>query len=329
MDISSLLSAYPGTHIVQAFFHSLVAAVIVDRAVYAWDIRDPLLRQRFRLIVIVAPVVSYPLYQLIDPGRGSIDFRLSALFDSSRWLNLEIWGMIPVNVLFILFLATTSLVFLVQELIPILRHAAESKQSELEWDHPKEDSPVIEALGVLNEKPEVFITDDEELLIYSTTGNEPAVFVSTGLVNSLGPDELRAAIAHEAAHIRRSRRPLLILTYVLRVLQFFSPATLVEFRKVVEDEEKICDDEAAALTGKPEAMAGALRKIREASAEPEEAHGRSPAEMMRAIESMSHDMLLQRRIQRLNDRERRGDGGGWFSFAATLAAVLIINYFIV
>jgi hypothetical protein len=136
-------------------------------------------------------------------------------------------------------------------------------------------------------------------------------------------------MAHEIAHIRRSRRPLLIVTYIVRVLQFFSPATLVEFRKIVEDEEKICDDEAAGLTGNPGALASTLEKLKLEDSEQAGAGDRKPAQAMAAIESMSHDILLERRIRRLGNEARQTGGGQWLSFSATLAAVLVINYFVV
>jgi Zn-dependent protease with chaperone function len=330
MNISNFFNAYPGIHILQAFLHSLTAAVIVDRSIHAWGVTSPLIRQRFRLIAILAPVFSYPLYQIINPGRGSIYFRLDALFDSARWLNLELWGKVPVSIFFIAMLAATALIFLVQELIPIMGHAAESKRSEIEWDRPDKDSLALKAVESLPEpRPDIFIADDDDLIIYSTTGNNPAIFLSTGLINNLECEELQASIAHEFEHIRRSRRSILILTYLIRVLQFFSPATLVEFRKVVEDEEKICDDAAVEITGKPGALAEALKKLRHGTAEPDGVSGSSPKEMMYAIELYSHDMLLKRRIYRLSHNVARNEKSYWLRFAATLATVLTVNYFVV
>jgi hypothetical protein len=41
-------------------------------------------------------------------------------------------------------------------------------------------------------------------------------------------------------------------------------------------------------------------------------------------------MLIRNRIRRLSGREAaQAEGSGWMKFAATLAAVLMINYFIV
>ena len=36
-------------------------------------------------------VVSFPMFQLLFPGRGDVYFRLSSLLDSNRWLFLEVW----------------------------------------------------------------------------------------------------------------------------------------------------------------------------------------------------------------------------------------------
>ena len=65
----------------QSFCHSVTAALIAERALKSWKIANPLTRQRFRLLVILLPVVSFPLYQIINGHRGSPQFRLQALFD--------------------------------------------------------------------------------------------------------------------------------------------------------------------------------------------------------------------------------------------------------
>ena len=90
--MADFLFTYAGMYLAQSLCHSAVAAAVADSSLLAWRIMDPRVKQRFRLIVIVAPVVSFPLYQLINPGRGSIFFRLNALFDVNRWFFLEVFG---------------------------------------------------------------------------------------------------------------------------------------------------------------------------------------------------------------------------------------------
>ena len=56
--------------------------------------------------------------------------------------------------------------------------------------------------------PDLFVEEDDDPAIHSVTNHRPAIYLTTGLLQCLEPAELKAAIAHEIAHIRRSRRPL-------------------------------------------------------------------------------------------------------------------------
>ncbi len=122
MDVSTIFNTYPGMYITQSFCHSTIAFLIVERTIHIWKITDPFVRQRFRILIILAAVFSMPLYQIINPARGSIMFRQSSLFDSKRWLYLELPGSVPLGMIFIIILFMTSLIFIFQELIPVLRH---------------------------------------------------------------------------------------------------------------------------------------------------------------------------------------------------------------
>ena len=289
-------------YLAQSFIHSLVAALIVDTALLSWNIANPRVRQRYRLTVIVLSLVTFPLFQAIDPSRGTAFFRLDAFFDINRWLNLEIWGTIPLGTVFLLLLGFTGAVFLFQELLPIFRHAAAAKQGEFETTRPGPSSAVDRALaGIPGEKPDVFLLDDQEVLLFSSTGRSPAVYLSKAAVDTLTEEELRAAIAHEIGHIRRSRRPVMIMVFLLRVVMFLNPVILMEFRRFVQEEERICDDIAVELTGSREAMAGALTKLYagvDAGGVPEE-QGASP--VRDRIEEYSHALLIESRIERLEN----------------------------
>src|SRR3972149_3832135 len=65
-------------------------------AIKAWDVRDPAVRQRVFLVPVVAPVFLLPLFQLFRPERGSTYFRSGTIFESGRWLELEMFGTHPV-----------------------------------------------------------------------------------------------------------------------------------------------------------------------------------------------------------------------------------------
>jgi Zn-dependent protease with chaperone function len=334
MNASNFFDSYIGAYVAQAFSHSLIAALVVDRAVQSWKIASPVIRQRFSFIVMVFPILSFPLYQTINPERGSISFRLETLFDVNRWLNLELWGKIPVNLLFILMLSLTSLIFLFQEIIPILKHMLESRKSSQEGEDTEEEQhnyPVIESLlkDFPGERPRISLIEDDELILFSTTGKTPAVFLSTGLIEALSNDEIQAAVAHELAHITRSKRPLMILLYLMRILMFFNPVILVEFRRIVQEEEKICDDVAVAMTGKPAALAGILKKFSRARGEVSPDNVKKISSLSVALEDYSHSVHMESRIKRLEDGSKVGTDGEWFKFLLTLFAVSAINYFVV
>lgn len=317
-------------YISQSFFHSLIAAVIINGSMHAWKIADPFIRQRFRCLMIVLSIFLFPVYTMINPERGSIYFRLEALIDFNRWLNLELWGKMPLRVPFIIFLAVTAAIFIFQEVVPLLRHMRESKKNRTKGKKAVEDPYVRRALeGLPVEKPDTFILDDDEIVLFSTTGKEPAVFLSTGLARLLDTGQLQAALAHEIAHVNRSRRPVLIVLFLLRIVMFFNPVILLEFRKLVQDEETICDCIAVSMLQKPHALAETLRKLYDS---PEETGSRNPggfSNIRENLENYGHALLIENRIKRLEKGHSCNDKGGWGLTALTGIVIILINYFVV
>jgi Zn-dependent protease with chaperone function len=328
-NLSAIFNSWPGMYLVQSFLHSLIAAFIVDTALIAWRIESPVMRQRFRLMVLVLPIVSYPLYQFLSPERGSALFRLDALFDIGRWLNLELWGVVPVGVLFLLFLAFTAVIFVVQEMLPIAHHTLTPGGSSLDTTDPEPESRVTRALESLpGGKPEIFILDDEEYIMFSSTGKKPAVYLSGRLVEALTFEELRAAVAHEIGHIDRSRRPLMVVVFLLRILMFYNPIILMEFRRIVQEEEKICDDVAAELTGNRAALASALRKFYFADAGEQQHPLPNTPRLRDRIEEYSHSILIESRITRLEEPPAPAMKGS-LAFIIVLVTIFSINYYLV
>lgn len=330
MEFSSFFQSYTGTYLVQSFFHSLMALLIVEIAITAWRLRRPLVRQRFLFLVLVVPVFSFPAYRLLNPARDSIYFRLGALFDSGRWLNLEMFGGVPVGLALLVLFALTSLVFLLQELIPILRHSLYPRVREPAGSRAGEHPAVAAVMASLPlGSTDLILLDDEAPVLFSTTGKRGSIYLSSGLVALLTGEQLTAAVAHEFAHVSRSRRPLLLLMFLLRVAMFFNPVVLMEFRRIVQEDEKICDDIAVSLTRDPGALAGTLRRlyIEDETGEPRGARNSAPT--MEDLELASHRLNIESRVARL---ETEGTGSGdadWFPFLVTAAAVVIVNYYVV
>jgi len=329
MNITDILQSLAGRYVTQSFLHAFIAVIITDGALRAWKIEDPAVKQRFRILTVLFPIFSFPFYQLINPDRGSLLFRTGALFDSGRWMGMALFGVVPLHFFFLFLLAGTTLVFFFQELVPILKHMRESDTEVDEACDPAGKDLVDEALMSLPmARPRTVIIDDGDMVLFSSTGRAPTVFVSSGLLQALNREQVRAALAHEIAHIMRSRRPILLATFLLRMIMFFNPMVLVEFRRAVRNEEKICDDIAVSVTGRPDALAETLKKFYSSP-------GRSPDAAKKLLstdvplEEYSHDLQLESRITRLEKAGLKNRGGGWFPFTIVLLVMSAVCYFVV
>jgi len=330
MHIANFFHTYPGMYMAQSFLHALIATAITGGAIEAWKIESPRTRQRFRLSVILFSIFSFPLYQAIDAGRDSVLFRAEALVDSLRWLDMELWNMVPMHLFLVLIFMATSVVFVFQEMFPILRHfAMPAVEPHVAVIKPAMDSPADRALKPLGDLlPEVFIIQDDEPFLFSTTLKNPAIYLSTGLTIKLGPEQLQAAVAHEIAHIARSKRPLLLAGYFLRMLMFFNPVVLVEFRRAIRNEEKICDDIAVSITGKPLILAETLKKFYTEEMSMDEPDS-DRHHLKTNMEAYSLMLQLQSRIARLEQASLNNRGKDWFPFFLSFALIIVINFYVV
>lgn len=335
------INSYPGMYLTQAVFHSVVAAILADCSIIAWRITDPVRRQFLRISVIMIPILSFPLFQLINPDRGAVLFRLDTLMDTSGWLLLELWGKVPVIWFFCFVLLLAAFIFIFQEFLPILLHTIRSvrEKDETAVDEDDGSEPLQErysdaVMRVLDSlpdpRPDIEIIDDDDLVVFSSTGRVPLVYVSTGLIDAFDHEQLRGAVAHEIAHIRRTRKPVLTMLFIFRAMMFFNPVALFEFRRAVQDEEEICDDEAVIATGNPLALSGALGRM---TLEPDEHKADEGGDAVVSIAHHSHDIMLGKRIARLS----RADGSGMAArgkgsrlyYPVFVLTTAVMNYYIV
>ncbi len=117
----------------------------------------------------------------------------------------------------------------------------------------------------------------------------PRVLLSTELAKSMTPDEVRAALAHEAAHLRR-RDPAALL--LLSISGLFVPPILGRMLSSPfhEASEEACDVEAACAVGDAPLVASALVKV---------VALRQSAPSMGALAPAFGEDLLERRVHRL------------------------------
>ena len=326
MDIQDFLNSYSGRYIVQCFFHSLTAVALVGIFLRLWKIENPLIIQRFRFLVILLPVFSFPIYHLLNPVRGEVSFRIYALFDSSRWLNLTLWESFPVSLFLVPLFLGTSLIHIFQEVIPVTKHLIQLRKTAYPMDAGAR-SPVK---SILNELPapkvDDYVIKDNNPVLFAKSGPRPAILLSSGLLRLLSYDQLKAALAHEVAHTIRNRRPFLILVFLIRLLMFYNPVTLIAFRRAVSDEEKICDDMAVSWTGKAQTLADTLKMFCPRD-EIRDKHADGLA--LKSLAGYGHIMSIKSRVERLEREVNQQVCLPWLKFALTFLTIGIINYYIV
>jgi len=330
-----LLDSLVGAYVVQTFLHSLIAILIIERAMKIWHINNPLTQFRYRIMTLVLPVFMLPLYQMINFSRGSFTFRQEkAIFSMDRWLSLEIWGLVPLTAVFMLILGATSFVFFLQEVVPIMRdlfaRKGEDPYVSLSSDPGVDDltRQMSAQLGI--EPPPVTLLEDSNPFIVTSGSKNHALILTSGLLEVLDREQLKSAIAHELAHIARMSNATKWIVFVIRVLMFFNPIVLIVFRRIVQDDEHICDDITVSLTKPPRVLASTLKVFYASHSEFFSDAFVGVKALQEGVENHSHNLLLKERIARLESEKGYTDKEfEWGRFLLTITVVAVINYFVV
>ncbi len=316
-------------YVVQSVLHGIVALVLTEASIQAWRVKDPFVRFRYRLATLILPAMMQPAFQLATPTRGDFYFRLRvALFDSRRWLELRSFDDVPLTGwLFALLLLIAALVTLLQELRPALAREGTTPATP-GAPIPPELSLLVEELaqkmGVL--RPTLGLVDLEVPIIVNAGVREPAIYLSRALLTALTPRELRAAVCHELAHVRRRSNRTTLLVFFLRVWLFFNPVALLVFRRLVQDDEQICDDIARHTLGDGHALAKALEKLLAAQLGDVD----TTTTVRARIEEGGFRLLLRERTERLRQPAAPGQvGHAWEGWLTCVGAILVLSYFIV
>lgn len=115
------------------------------------------------------------------------------------------------------------------------------------------------------------------------------IVVTSGLVNLLGPDEIRASVAHEMAHVRARDDRYLPFFRGLSTTLFVDPVSRYLYHRISRRHEFEADREAAVRTGRPRELACALLKVYMHNRTVTNAtpfSGGSPSELLDRIEAL-------------------------------------------
>jgi hypothetical protein len=140
-------------------------------------------------------------------------------------------------------------------------------------------------------------------------------------LRELPDDELRALLAHEAAHIVRRDAVWLMIAAAVRALGWWQPLNLVAASRLRLAMELCCDERAAVEPRQRAALARCLIKVAEWNVGPLNDDGAVPAMVTTMA---SRGSALRRRLQTLlDDAPRRRPAVGPWLAATTVAAPVV------
>lgn len=151
---------------------------------------------------------------------------------------------------------------------------------------------LAEASG-LREAPSVKLLPESVPGAFVTGGRRGRILISPSLIEALEPDELDAILAHELAHISARDLPVMVVAGLLRDLVAWNPIAHLSLRRLVAEREFEADRHAAAVTGKPLAVAASLVKMCELM------RARSRFEPRPALAFLRNRGRLRRRVSNL------------------------------
>lgn len=109
--------------------------------------------------------------------------------------------------------------------------------------------------------PEVYITHYEVPNAFTMGRRDhPRLIITDGLLD-LNYDEVKAVFAHEFAHIKSNDSLVKTVASVMRSFLFFDPVARFTYSRLYVEKEFVADERSARITGKPQDLVSALRKI--------------------------------------------------------------------
>jgi Zn-dependent protease with chaperone function len=235
-----------------------------------------------------------------------------------------------------LLLAGTTIIFVVQELIPAWRARGRRLPGPRQPDERLQASAdrAVAAL-VANGSwpagrgaPVALRLETHRPVAALERLTRPTLVVSSGLLDRLDEGELDAVVAHELAHLVRRSNLWLLLVWLLRAIQAASPPALILSRSLFEAEEAACDAIASRATRRPMALASGLLKVLDPrSAAPPEAGPleRARAEVMRRSDQLSVRIRVQALLALGEQPARVSSAAGWISVAALTALLWLLG----
>lgn len=319
-----------------ALVQGFVSAGVVGALLRAWRIKDPGLRVRLRFLVLIAPILLPPLFEAAAPWRHDGRFRSQgALLDTALWGQVPVLGF-GLDLIVVAACVVAGGALFLRDAVPLVFRGSETSgparlpAGEVAKDVRSRATAIARSLSIDPPAVEFLPHDGAALMCSGLT--RPAIRLSGRLTQLLDEQELDAALAHEMAHVAYRHTAFGWLLMGLRSLLFFHPAVQLAAREIARDVERIADDTAVAVTGKPEPLAAAVLKL----ARENRARARHPRSGSVRLEALGRFSARWAEKELANRCRRLLDGGEpnvsalrLFRVTLAVAAVCALGFFVV
>jgi Zn-dependent protease with chaperone function len=224
--------------------HALIAALAIEALLRLWRARAPGDRLVSRLLGLCQPLLVTPALFLLAPQRAGDDFHDHlAVFASRHWDALQLAGVTALQAALALGAFLGTGLFLM-DLVPLLS----PRRRTLPPAAPAPDelrralADVAASLG--GRAPALHFVETGATALFCAGVRRPVLVVSRAALDILDEEELRAALGHELAHLRRHDPALSWALMVVRGLLFFNPVAQVIARALTRDAEWRADEGA-------------------------------------------------------------------------------------
>jgi Zn-dependent protease with chaperone function len=251
----------------QLLVHSLVAALFVEALVRTWGVRHPAQRMALRFLALGYPLALFPSLVLLFPARLDVAFRDAALLAGHRWHEVPFLGLDPFQLFVGGLAALGGALFLLDlgSLLSALRRGRPRAASPDPASRAALDAALRALAGVPGGPPPVAFLDRDGPALFCAGVRHPRIYVSRGAIALLDPEELRSALAHEAAHLERRDPERSWVVMGLRALMCLNPTFQVQARVLARDAERRADERGVELGADRLALASSLIKLHRAT----------------------------------------------------------------
>ncbi len=232
----------------QSVIHAFVAALAIEALLRIWRARAPDDRLALRLLGLGQPLVVTPLLFLLIPARQGEEFHDRwAILASRRWEDLPFLGTTAFHVAVGAAAALGVMLFLM-DLVPLLpgrrRRLLPAAPAPPELEAGLAEVAAAGAHRHSPRPPVLHFVEAPGPALFCVGVRRPRLVVSRGALALLDAEELRAALAHELAHLRARDPALSWVAMAARSLLFFNPVAQVVARALARDAEWRADEAA-------------------------------------------------------------------------------------